>query len=167
VSGRGTQRATFGGSGVGRNRTGIDGFAGRCMTILPPRHRSNSALSQRLKTKKPRRYGRRGFVSDFRSGRREPCTRGSGRGTGGIQALHQLDNTEKSLERLGDRLRPLPRAPHARIRKLRDELSPRHTSTAVSQHGARDNVPPNVAGRTHAVPDHEALARVTHGVARR
>jgi hypothetical protein len=23
---------------VGRNRTGIDGFAGRCMTILPPRH---------------------------------------------------------------------------------------------------------------------------------
>lgn len=23
---------------MGRNRTGIDGFAGRCMTILPPRH---------------------------------------------------------------------------------------------------------------------------------
>src|SRR5581483_7391096 len=35
--------------GVGRNRTGIDGFAGRCMTILPPRHREPT------KTKKPRR----------------------------------------------------------------------------------------------------------------
>src|SRR6185312_6895145 len=30
-------------SGVGRNRTGIDGFAGRCMTILPPRHPNQEA----------------------------------------------------------------------------------------------------------------------------
>ena len=26
--------------GGGRNRTGVHGFAGRCMTTLPPRHRA-------------------------------------------------------------------------------------------------------------------------------
>src|SRR5262249_1315071 len=35
--------AATGESGVGRNRTGIDGFAGRCMTILPPRHQNQEA----------------------------------------------------------------------------------------------------------------------------
>src|SRR5262245_33141195 len=50
--------------GVGRNRTGIDGFAGRCMTILPPRQSLEITAPERThrhsavrEAKKPRAPG--------------------------------------------------------------------------------------------------------------
>src|SRR5690349_23977327 len=39
--------------GQGRNRTGVHGFAGRCMTTLPPGHRARNAHRGPLKKQNP------------------------------------------------------------------------------------------------------------------
>ena len=38
--------------GGGRNRTGVDGFAGRCMTTLPPRQERRGLASRARQTKR-------------------------------------------------------------------------------------------------------------------
>src|SRR5262249_17913794 len=40
------------GGGGGRNRTGVDGFAGRCMTTLPPRLGGRRLGQRRRQTKR-------------------------------------------------------------------------------------------------------------------
>src|SRR5688572_2891532 len=57
-----TSAGTIRDGGQGRNRTGVDGFAGRCMTTLPPGHPPPV-----LKTRKPRCVRRPG-LSAFGAG---------------------------------------------------------------------------------------------------
>jgi hypothetical protein len=77
---------------VGRNRTGIDGFAGRCMTILPPRHR------RQLKPRSPAggppglQVAKRGSEASLRARKLRPWRAGYS---------IRLDGTEKPPERLG------------------------------------------------------------------
>ena len=56
----GLNRPKFGGGG--RNRTGVDGFAGRCMATLPPRRVVDR--SRRLGREKHKCQGRAGALPE-------------------------------------------------------------------------------------------------------
>jgi hypothetical protein len=116
---------------VGRNRTGIDGFAGRCMTILPPRH------PRQLKPRSPAggppglQVAKRGSEASLRARKLRPWRAGYS---------IRLDGTEKPPERLGRGARQ-PGGPGPPLRIHSRGISSTRTAVAAGPPGSRNQLP--------------------------